>query len=146
MLDWPQGKMKWAHCLQNIYGLDSYHGNVPHVCHFTVSHPCYRGSNIRIDKEAQLLLGWSWRLLDCRRNCVIWALLCWEPDKDKGRSCFWIYKIIPLAVPTDGAALANQASCPLLGFSLNGAINSRNKVHGLLSLYDYLCCNKCRGA
>lgn len=48
--------MKWAHCLQNIYGLDSYHGNVPHVCHFTAFHPCYRGSNIRIDKETQLLL------------------------------------------------------------------------------------------
>lgn len=81
----------------------------------------------------------------CRRNCVMWAPFCWELDKDKGRSCFWIYKIIPLAVPTDGAALANQASCPLLRFSLNGAINSRNKVHGLLSLYYYLCCNKCRG-
>lgn len=48
--------MKWTHCLQNIYGMDSYSGNVPHVCPYILFHSCCRATVLRVDREAQLLL------------------------------------------------------------------------------------------
>lgn len=48
--------MKWTRCLQNIYGMDSYSGNVPPVCPYIVSHSCCRGDILRVGREAPLLL------------------------------------------------------------------------------------------
>lgn len=131
--------MKWAHCLQNIYGLDSYHGNVPYVCYFTVFHPCYRGSNLRIDKEAQLLLGLVMQVAGFAGGIVWWELPSAENwTKTRDAAAFESIKLFHLQSPQTGQLWPIRLLAPYFVFPLMGQLTAGTKCM-VCSVFIIIC-------
>lgn len=131
--------MKWAHCLQNIYGLDSYRGNVPHVCHFTVFHLCYRGSNLRTDKETQLLLRLVMqvaRFAGGIEGCELCSAENWTKTRDA--AAFESIKLFHLQSPQTGQPWPIRILAPYFVFPLMGQLTAGTKCM-VCSVFIIIC-------
>lgn len=131
--------MKWAHCLQNIYDLDSYCGNVPHVCHFTVFHPCYRRSSLRVDKETQLLLRLVMQVARLEGG-IVWCELRsaenWTKTRDT--AAFESIKLFHLQSPQTGQLWPIRLLAPYFVFPLMGQLTAGTKCM-VCSVFIIIC-------
>lgn len=90
--------------------------------------PVLEEASSRGGREAQLLLKLLMQV-PAYEGEILWCVLffCWELDKDKGRSCFRIYKIITFVIPIDRQLWPIRFLVPYLLFPLMGQLTAGTK-------------------
>lgn len=122
------GKMKWTSCLQNIYGMESYSGNVPRVCPYIVFHSCGRGSILRVDREPLLLLSLLMQV-SMYEGEILWCELLsvenWTKTRDA--AAFESIKLFHLQSPQTRQLWPIRFLAPYLVFPLMGQLTAGTK-------------------